>query len=253
MAEQSYKTALITGASSGLGRGLALWLARRGTKVYAAARRKELLEALAQEAQAAGLSVEPVEMDVANAEATRERIAAVDSACGGLDLVVANAGVAGETRAQRFKWELARQIIDVNVTGAVATLSAVLPQMVERDRGHLVGVSSLAGYRGLSRNAAYSASKAFLSTFLESLRVDLRGTGVRVTCINPGFIKTDMTAKNKHPMPFLLEAEDAVERMGHAIVRGDTVYSFPWQLSAPLRLVKVMPDALFDPLMRKVR
>lgn len=253
MAEQSYKTALITGASSGLGRGLALWLARRGTKVYAAARRKDLLEALAQEAQSAGLSVEPVEMDVANAEATRERIQAVDAACGGLDLVVANAGVGAETYAKRFNWESARKIIDVNVTGAVATLSAVLPQMVERDRGHLVGVSSLAGYRGLSRNAAYSASKAFLSTFMESLRVDLRGTGVRVTCINPGFIKTDMTAKNKHPMPFLLEAEDAVERMGKAIVRGDTVFSFPWQLSAPLRLVKVMPDALFDPLMRKVR
>jgi short-subunit dehydrogenase len=253
MAEQSYKTALITGASSGLGRGLALWLARRGTKVYAAARRKDLLETLAQEAQAAGLSMEPVEMDVANAEATRERIQAVDSACGGLDLVVANAGVGLETNARRFNWESARKIIDVNVTGAVATLSAVLPQMVERDRGHLVGVSSLAGYRGLSRNAAYSASKAFLSTFMESLRVDLRGTGVRVTCINPGFIKTEMTAKNKHPMPFLLTAEDAVERMGRAIVRGDTVFSFPWQLAAPLKLVKVMPDALFDPLMRKAR
>jgi short-subunit dehydrogenase len=253
MAEMSYRTALITGASSGLGRGLALWFARKGTKVYAAARRREHLEALAAEARAAGATIEPVELDVSDADATLSRIQELDEACGGLDLVVANAGVGGETYARRFKWERAKRIIDVNVTGATATLCAVLPRMVERNRGHVVGVASLAAYRGLAGHAAYSASKAFLSTFMESLRVDLRNTGVRVTCIYPGFVKSEMTAGNKHAMPFLLETEEAVERMGRAIVRGEALYAFPWQLSAPMRLMKVLPNSLFDIAARKLR
>ncbi|MBN1205785.1 MAG: SDR family NAD(P)-dependent oxidoreductase [Myxococcaceae bacterium] len=253
MAERKYEAALVTGASSGLGRGLALWFAQRGTRVFAAARRVEQLRTLAEEARAAGGTVEPVELDVSQADRTLERIQRIDADCGGLDLVVANAGVGLETYAKRFNWERVKQILDVNVTGAAATLSAVLPKMVERNKGHLVGVSSLAAFRGLPRNAAYSGSKAFLSTFMESLRVDLRGTGVRVTCIYPGFVKTEMTAPNKHPMPFLLEPEEAVERMARAITRGVPVFAFPWQMSTAMKLVKAIPDSLFDPLVRKLR
>jgi len=205
MAEMSYRTALVTGASSGLGRGLALWFARRGVKVYAAARRLENLEALANEARAANALIEPVELDVSDADHTLARIRELDAACGGLELIIANAGFGQETSGKRIKWDTVKRIIDVNVTGAAATLSAVLPQMVERKRGHVVGVASLAAFRGLPRNAAYSASKAFLSTFMESLRVDLRGTGVHVTCLYPGFVKSEMTAQNKFQMPFLLE------------------------------------------------
>jgi short-subunit dehydrogenase len=253
MAERSYTTALVTGASSGLGRGLALWLARRGTRVFAAARRLEHLQALAEEARAAGATVEPVEMDVARADETVARIQRMDADCGGLELVVANAGVGLESSAKRLSWERLKPMIDVNVSGAVATLSAVLPRMIERDRGHVVGVSSLAAWRGLPRNAGYSASKAFLSTFLESLRVDLKGTAVRVTAIHPGFVKSEMTATNKFPMPFLLETEDAVARMGKGIARGEPVIAFPWQLSAPMRMLRVLPDPLFDLLARKLR
>jgi NADP-dependent 3-hydroxy acid dehydrogenase YdfG len=252
MNEMSYRTALVTGASSGLGRGLALWLGKRGVKVYAAARRLAQLEALAQEAKAAGAHVEPVELDVSQADATLERIRALDDACGGLDLVVANAGVGGQTNARDFPWEHARKVIDVNVTGAAATLSAVLPRMVERNRGHLVGVSSLASCRGLPQNAAYSASKAFLNTFLESLRVDLQGTQVRVTCIKPGFVKTEMTANIQHPMPFLLEADAAVELMGQAILRAEAEYGFPWQLARVGGVAKWVPNLLFDAVASRV-
>ena len=252
MTERSYRTALVTGASSGLGRGLALWLGKRGVKVYAAARRRPQLEALAREAKVAGADVEPVELDVSQARATLERVRELDAACGGLELVVANAGVGGQTHAQRFDWEYARKIIDVNVTGAVATLSAVLPLMVERNHGHLVGVSSLASCRGLPRNAAYSASKAFLNTFLESLRVDLHGTGVRVTCIKPGFVKTEMTAGTRHPMPFLLEVEPAVELMGQAIVRGVDEYGFPWPMARAVEVAKLVPNLVFDPIASRV-
>ena len=252
MNEMSYRTALVTGASSGLGRGLALWLGKRGVKVYAAARRHTHLEALAQEAKAAGAHIEPVELDVSHADATLERVRALDDACGGLDLVVANAGVGGQTHARDFPWEHARKVIDVNVTGAVATLSAVLPRMVERNRGHLVGVSSLASCRGLPQNAAYSASKAFLNTFLESLRVDLQGTQVRVTCIKPGFVKTEMTANIQHTMPFLLETDAAVELMGQAILRAQDEYGFPWPMARAVEVAKWVPNRLFDAVASKV-
>jgi NADP-dependent 3-hydroxy acid dehydrogenase YdfG len=253
MAEMSYRTALVTGASSGLGRGLALWLAKQGLRVFATGRRLSQLQHLAAEAQAAGATVEPVEMDVTDAEASRERIQSIDAECGGLDLVVANAGIGGITNGKRMDWSHVRAIIDTNVTGATATLCAALPAMVERRRGHVVGVSSLAGHRGLAGHAAYSASKAFLATFMESLRVDLRGTGVRVTCIYPGFVKSEMTAKNRFPMPFLLETDDAVERMGKGILAGAAEVSFPWQLSGPMRLVKVLPNPLFDAAARRLK
>ncbi|SEL78170.1 Short-chain dehydrogenase [Stigmatella aurantiaca] len=253
MKQMHYGTALVTGASSGLGRGLALWLARRGTRVFAAARRQEHLDALAQEARAAGATLEPVKMDVAQADATVERIRQLDADCGGLDLVVANAGVGGATPGKQFPWEFTKQMIDINVTGAVATLGAVLPQMVERGRGHLVGISSLAAFRGLPTRAAYSASKIFLSSFMESLRVDLRGSGVRVTCIYPGWVKSEITAKNTFPMPFLMETEEAVERMGNAILRGEPVYAFPWQMTRFMKLLHALPNPLFDALMSRRR
>ena len=253
MAEMSYRTALVTGASSGLGRGLALWFARRGVKVYAAARRRENLEALADEARAAGAHIEPVELDVADEEATLARIRELDTACGGLDLVIANAGFGKETNGKRIKWETVKQIIDVNVTGAAATLCAVVPQMVERKRGQVVGVASMAAFRGLPRNAAYSASKAFLHAFMESLRVVLQGSGVKVTCLYSGFVKSEMTAQNKFDMPFLLETEEAVELMGKAIVRGEAQYAFPWQMATVMGLVKRLPNALFDRALGKRR
>ncbi|WP_426745252.1 SDR family NAD(P)-dependent oxidoreductase [Myxococcus faecalis] len=253
MAEMSYRTALVTGASSGLGRGLALWLARRGLRVFAAGRRVPQLQALAAEAQAAGATVEPVELDVSRAEPLMEKLRELDSECGGLDLVIANAGVGGVTHGKRLEWDKVRSIIDTNVTGAVATLTAVLPSMVERRRGHVVGISSLAAHRGLAGHAAYSASKAFLGTFMESLRVDLAGTGVCVTCIFPGFVKSEMTAANHFPMPFLMETDAAVELMGSAILRGETEVSFPWQLAIPSRLAKVLPNPLFDAAARRLR
>lgn len=252
MAEMNYRTALVTGASSGLGRGLALWLAKHGVRVFASGRRGDMLRSLADEATAAGATVEPVEMDVARTDETLERIRRLDAECNGLDLVVANAGVGGVTHGKRLPWERVKHIIDVNVTGASATLCAVLPQMVERNRGHLVGISSLAAWRGMGGHCAYSASKCFLSTFLESLRVDLKDTGVRVTCIYPGFVKSELTAKNKFPMPFLLETDDAANRMGRAILRGDAEFAFPWQLSSAMRLVKSLPNPLFDATARKL-
>ena len=118
--------------------------------------------------------------------------------------------------------------------------------MLERKSGQLVAISSLAGYRGLAKSAAYSASKAALSSFFESLRIDLRHSGVTVTVIYPGFIKTPLTAGRNAKMPYLMELDDAVEKILNAIEKGKRSYAFPWQLATIVRSGLVMPAAMYD-------
>ncbi|HYV47223.1 MAG TPA: SDR family NAD(P)-dependent oxidoreductase [Myxococcaceae bacterium] len=252
MAEK-YENALITGATSGIGRGLAAWFARRGTRVYACGRREAELSSLRDEVTGAGGRLEVVVMDVTKSRETIEQIQRVDEACGGLDLVVANAGIGTATPAKKMKWEVVEQMIGVNVTGAAATLCAVLPKMVERNRGHLVGVSSIAAYRGMSLMAGYSASKAYLATFCESLRVDLARTKVAVSAIHPGYVKSEMTANNTFWMPFLMETDAAVEGIGRAILREAREFVIPWQWRPTMRALRMVPNAAWDGLARKLR
>lgn len=247
----TYRTALITGASSGLGRALSTWFSKRGVRVFAAARRQEQLVSLRDEARAEGGTIEPVEMDVSDTQATLARIRKLDAECGGLDLVVANAGYGEENSGKRLKWEIVERTIQVNVMGASATLCAVLPQMVERGRGHIVGISSVAAYRGVPKLAVYAGSKAYLRVFLEGLRVDLQSTGVKVTSIHPGYVKTEMTANNKGPMPFLIEAPEAADLMGKAILRGESEFIFPWQAASMVKALQLVPNGLFDRMWRR--
>ena len=244
-----YANALVTGASSGLGRGLAALLARHGVRVYAAARRTALLDALKTEA---GDSIVPVELDVSDADRTHDRVREIDEECGGLDLVVANAGVGEETYGKRLRWDGVRRIIDVNVTGAAATLAGAIPGMVARGRGHLVGTSSVAAFAALPRMSAYCASKAFLTTFLGSLRLDLKPLGITVTTVHPGFVKTELTAKNRFPMPFLMEADAAVERIWKGIEAGEEVVAFPWQMVAAVKAVAALPRPIAEAAFRRL-
>lgn len=248
--ERRYDTVFITGASSGIGHAMALWWAKRGARVFAAARREKQLEALA----AAGDGrIVPLSLDVSREAEATARLRALDDEVGGLDLVIANAGVGDPTPARKAEWEHVERVLRVNVSGAAATLTAVLPRMVARDRGHVVGVSSVAGYTGLGAYSAYCASKAFLSTFLESLQVDLRGTSVRATCIEPGFVKSEMTARieGRAPMPFMASTEDAAERYCKAIVRGARRYAYPRVHAAGSRLIASVPRAIFEPLAQR--
>ncbi len=242
---------LITGASSGIGRALSLWFARQGHEVYACARRTSELDALAAEGKREGHTIHPVTLDVADAAATVKALERLDAEAGGLWGVVANAGVGEAVRAKRISWEKVERILQVNVVGAAATLTALAPRMAERKEGRLAGVASLAAFRGMPKLAAYSASKAFLVSFLESLRVDLRGTGVKVTTLCPGYVKSEMTANNGK-MPFLLETDDAAARMGKAVERGVSSLVFPWQMALSMRALRLLPDALFDPTARKL-
>src|SRR5882672_980414 len=209
---QTPNSVFITGASSGLGRGLALRYAQGGATVHAAARREDELRKLAAEAPPG--SIVPVRLDVQDTDALVAAIRRAEQASGGaLDLMIANAGVGRPSPARKMDWTIVRWILDVNVTAACVTLAAALPAMIERNAGQVVMMSSLAAFRGMPGNAAYCASKAAVSTFMESVRVDLRRTRVRATTIYPGFVKTELTAKNKFPMPFLVELDRAVEVM----------------------------------------
>lgn len=248
-----FRTALVTGASSGIGAALARRLAASGTEVALVARREDLLASLRDELLAAGGKARVYPTDVGVPEAAVATVRRADDELGGLDLVIANAGVGASRWAGKLSWVDVAPTLAVNVAGATATLVAVLPRMVERRRGHLVGVSSLAGYRGMPRSAAYSASKAFLSTFLESLRVDLQGTGVAITDVRPGFVRTPMTATIRFPMPFLVDADPAARTIVAAIVRQAPVVAFPRTLAAITGSVKLLPNVVWDRVAARAR
>jgi len=160
------------------------------------------------------------------------------------DLVVANAGIGGMLNGQRAEWPDIERMLRVNVLGATATLAALAPRMAERRKGHLVGVSSLAAWLVVPRFAVYGASKLYLQTYCAGLKMDLEAAGVRVTSINPGFVKSEMTVNNRFTMPFLLETDDAADRMGRAILRGDARFAFPWQTAWLTRLASLLPGWL---------
>jgi short-subunit dehydrogenase len=246
------RTVFITGASSGLGRGLALHYARAGATVHAVARRKAELDSLAAEVPEG--RIRPLVLDVTDSDRLVAAIhRAEETASGALDLVIANAGLGATTHARKMDWTLVKRVLDVDATAAAVTLAAALPAMVARNAGQLVAVSSLAAFRGMPGHSAYCASKAALHVFMESLRVDLRGTGVRATTVYPGFVKTEMTAKNRFPMPFLVELPDAVRTMVRGIEKGKPVIAYPLPMVAMVRSLSALPRSLYEPMAGRSR
>src|SRR5947209_2216884 len=242
------KVVLVTGASSGIGRALAVELGKRGARVALTARRAEELSKVADEVVRAGGKALAFPADVRNPSEINGVAGSVLKSWGRIDVLIANAGMSSTTSGSNLEAGEAGNVITVNVIGVVNSVAAVLPSMLKQKGGQLVAISSLAAYRGLPKSGAYSASKAAVSTFFESLRLDLRGTGVDVTVIHPGFIRTPMTAHRKRKLPFLLEADDAACRIIRAIERHARTYAFPWQLASAVRLIKYLPGKLYDRL-----
>src|SRR5256885_15177023 len=239
------KVALITGASSGIGRGWAFALARRGAAVGLLARREHVLQSVVLEIEAEGGRAISLPADVRDAEAMRSASGALHDRFGPVDLLVANAGIGATTYAVDLCEKAVADLINVNVIGVVNSVTAVIPQMVKRGSGHLVAISSLAAYRGLPKSAAYCASKAATSALFEGLRIDLLGTGVDVTIIHPGFIKTPLTVDVKRT-PYLMELDEAVPKILRAIEKRRKGYSFPWQLASIARACMLLPNPLYD-------
>jgi short-subunit dehydrogenase len=238
------KNAIITGGSSGIGAALAHELATRGWSLALLARRAGTLEGV--RASLPGKAV-AIACDVTDSAAVERAVRRGEAELGGtFDLAVANAGVGIPGHATKFDLSDAEQTIRVNVLGMMDLFAAVIPSMVEKRSGRFVGIASVAGLRGMPSAAAYSASKAAMQAFLEASRVELAPYGVGVTIVNPGFIATPMTEKNKFKMPFLLQPENAAKVIADGIERGKRVVQFPLPTSLLMRFIRILPDAIFD-------
>ncbi|WP_084226756.1 SDR family oxidoreductase [Nitrosospira sp. NpAV] len=239
---------IISGASSGLGRALAQHYTGMGATVGLIARRRALLENLSSELPSASAYVADVRDTIAIQAVARDFM----QRHGCPDIVIANAGISRGTLTEYAEdSEVFEDILATNVTGMVNLFQPFIVAMRTSGRGSLVGIASVAGYRGLPGGGAYSASKAAAISYLESLRVEMYGRGVSVITVCPGYIVTPMTANNPFRMPFILTADEAAERIA-CIIRNKTLFAvIPWQMAIVARLLKLLPDFLYDWLFAK--
>ena len=239
----------ITGASSGIGAALARHYAAQGAQLGLTGRNKERLDAVV-----AGLDCDcrAYILDVRDAAALQQAALDFIDKYGPPDLVIANAGVSRGTLTEYSEDIPAfRAILDTNVLGLVQTFQPFIRVMKEQGAGALAGIASVAGLRGLPGAGAYSASKAAAIAYLEALRVELASSGISVTTLCPGYIKTPMTDVNPYPMPFLMDADRAAAKMAHAIARKRRYVILPWQMGLVGRLMKLLPAPLWDWAMKK--
>lgn len=244
-----YQKIVITGASTGLGKQLALEFARRDkAEIWLIARSQEKLDTAVDEITQLGGIGHPISCDVTKLDELEAACEKVWTESGGVDLVVANAGWSGNMRYPGEKnWSVAKTVVNLNLRGAILTLEYFAQKMIQAEvKGHLVGVSSVAGFRGLPKSTVYSATKAGLITYLEALRISVIGYGISVTDIRPGFVKTPLTDNNHFPMPFILELEDAGDRMYHAIVSKRKRFTFPKRMALTGWVLRHTPNFLFD-------
>lgn len=237
----------ITGASSGIGQALAARYAQAGWRLALVARRAAQTEAWAREQ---GWGVDRLRVYAADV-ADPDSISAAGQRCidemGLPDLVIANAGISvGMDSAERGDLEVLRDTFATNNVGLAATFQPFLAGMRSRRTGTLVGIASVAAIRGLPGHAAYCASKAAVVAYCESLRGECRPFGVRVVTLMPGYVATPLTARNRYPMPFLMSAEAFADRAWRALESGTGYRVIPWQMGVVAKLLRLMPDALFD-------
>ena len=241
------KIVLLTGASSGIGEALALELAKRGAILGLLARRESLLRELVAKCERKGTGARQFACDITDEICVADAAQSLRNEFGKIDILIANAGIGGNSKsAKDLKPADFRRVIDTNLVGAVNSVAAVLPQMLERGDGQIVAISSLAGFRGLPRSAAYCASKAGMTAYFESVRLDVQQKGVAVTIIQPGFIKTPLTAGRAAKMPFLMELPDSIPYFLRAIEKKKKFAAFPWQLATLVRAGKCFPAWLYD-------
>lgn len=230
------KTYWLIGASEGLGRALAKRLDAEGAHLILSARNRERLDALNAELTSATV----LALDVTDGDSVRCAAQAV----GDVDGVIYNVGAYEPTRTTEWDSETVLTMVDVNFTGAMRVLGEVVPRMVAQDRGDITLIGSLAGYHGLPAAIGYGASKAALISLAETMRFDLRGSGVLVRLVNPGFIKTRLTLKNNFRMPMLMTPEDAATRVLKAMTKRRFRTDFPAPFSWAIRALAILPDWL---------
>ena len=235
---------VISGASSGLGKALARHYLKRGAIVAAIARRGELLQVMAAEFPGQMLCYA---LDVRDSASLQQAAEDFIARYGCPDVVIANAGVSTGTLTEHAE-DIAvfQAVMDINLMGMVKTFQPFIPPMRMAQAGTLVGIASVAGFRGLPGASAYSASKSAVISYLESLRVELRDSGIKVVTICPGYIRTPMTVPNPYPMPFIIDAGEAAKRMVHAIDRQTSFTVIPWQMGLIGLVLNILPRWIFD-------
>ena len=238
----------LIGASSGIGAALVPDLAREGCNLAISSRREQELNRVAD--SAAGFGPRPLvkPLDATDLEAVRRVYAELKEAWGKVDILFYNAGTWSQAKIEVFDVEGALRQIDTNLSGEIRAIGTVMPDMIERKSGEIIGMASVAGYAGFPSAAAYSSSKAGVHAFLQSIRIDLLKYNVGVTTINPGFVKTALTDQNQFSMPFRISAEEAAAIIIKGLLKGETEIHFPKRLSWPLKLMTALPRPLYEKL-----
>jgi short-subunit dehydrogenase len=221
----------VTGASTGIGAATARELARRGHTLFLTARSADKLEELPGEGKPGDVT-------------DREAMHRIAGEIAPLDVALLNAGTYVPVDPRSFDADVFRQHLDVNVMGTVHCIEAVLPSMLELAHGRIAVVASVTGFAALPRAAAYGATKAFLISMADSLRADLAGSGVEVTVVNPGYVKTPLTAQNEFAMPFLIEPEEMARAIADGLEAGKPEISFPLRMALAMKLLGSLPGAL---------
>ncbi len=239
-----WKVAWVTGASTGIGREIALQLAASGVKVAASARSVEKIASL-------GPGILAIPLDVTDLAACRAAVAEVESRLGPVDLAVLGAGTYTPVAIDDLDPARFAHMMDTNYMGVVNCVAALAPGMMARGSGHLSWIASVAGYVGLPKAAAYGPTKAALINLAESLEPEMGLKGVAVSVINPGFVETPLTAQNDFPMPFLMKADDAARRTIAGLAAGKFEIAYPRRFVAILKALRLLPYPLFFRLIRR--
>ena len=243
------KTIWITGASSGIGKSLALKFANEGWQVAASARREDLLNQLSESNQ----NISPFPLDVTSRENCEEIFEKIKNKFENIDTCFFSTGTWDPKREKEIDIDQMKKVMEVNFFGTLNCIKAVEMYFKEKKNGNISIVSSIAGYRGLPNSTGYGASKAALNNLAESLYFDFGRYNVRVSLISPGFIKTPMTDKNKFKMPFLKTPEFAAEKIYNGLINGSSFeIDFPKELTLILKFLKILPDSVYFKLIRKL-
>ena len=245
------KLVFITGGSSGIGQALAKACLQKGWRVALVARRLEVLQSWANETtQQLNLTTDRIGVFGADVQNPDSIIAAAENCMAQMglpDVVIANAGISlGVDTAEREDLAVMRQVMDTNVLGMAATFHPFIRAMQQRGSGSLVGIASVAGIRGLPGHAAYCASKAAAISYCESLRGELRTSGLKVITLAPGYVATPLTERNRYPMPFLMHADDFARQALRRIEQGSAYQVIPWPMGVVTKLLRVLPNSVFD-------
>lgn len=241
---------LITGVSSGIGYQLAKDLAAEGANIAILSRRKEMIDELARELENT-TKVKAYKCDVTKKEEVKEAVAKIKIDFNKIDIAILNSGVGRNSSVWDYNSSAAEEVFNTNVLGAVYCIEQLLPEFISEKRGVIVGISSLGDGKGFPKSGFYSASKAALTIILESLRIELKSTNVKVITVKPGFIKTPMTDKNKFRMPFLMSVEEGSKIILNGMRKEKRIIEFPLPTTIAAKFLRMIPTSWFEYLASK--